>query len=306
MRLAPVLATLIVASLSGTARAAEPTADELIAHGLELRRHSRAREALELFQRAYALAPSARTLGQMGLVEASLERWLDADAHLNASLAAPGDAWVRRNRGFLHQALAVSRGHIGELVVTGPDGTNVSVDRKHAGALPFLEPVRLAEGSAVVTATGVGFKEFSKTVTIAGGAKTSLAIVLDPIGTRPALAVAAPAPLPPPPSPPAVSFDDEPTGSWKTPVGAGLIAAGAGLAAWGIVWVAVDGADHCATAGPSCNTVYGTRTTGWILTAGGAAAAGAGAALMLLGHREGSANVALDFTATSFSLRGRF
>ena len=111
-----ILAIVTVCILSeGVAQAAEPTADDLIVRGLELRRAAKPGEALELFQRAHALAPSPRTMGQIGLVEASLEHWLDAETHLTASLATPDDAWVKKNHGFLDQALGVSRGHIGEL-----------------------------------------------------------------------------------------------------------------------------------------------------------------------------------------------
>jgi hypothetical protein len=309
MRLVLVLVAVFMVSGPAAARAAEPTADELIARGLELRRQSRPGEALELFQRAHALAPSARTLGQLGLVEASVEHWLEAETHLNASLATPADAWVRKNRGFLIQALHVSRAHIGELDITGPDGTKVAVDGHPVGTLPDVEHVRLAEGNAVVTATGAGFKDFSKTVAVTARAKVSLAIVLDPLQSRAAVAVAAPAPLPAPPPPPIVPIIDvvdEPARSWKTQVGAGLVAAGVGLAAWGIVWIAVDGHDHCATTGPSCNTVYDTNASGWILAAGGAVAAGAGAVLLILGHRADDSIMAFDVTPTSFSFRGRF
>jgi hypothetical protein len=92
----------------------------------------------------------------------------------------------------------------------------------------------------------------------------------------------------------------------KKPTGIGLVAAGAGLMAWGITWIAVDGNDHCANAGPACATVYDTKTGGWILTAGGAAAAGAGVVLMYLGSRGGSSGIALDVTPHSLLLRGRF
>ena len=82
------MAIVTVCILSeGVAQAAEPTADDLIVRGLELRRAAKPGEALELFQRAHALAPSPRTMGQIGLVEASLEHWLDAETHLTASLA---------------------------------------------------------------------------------------------------------------------------------------------------------------------------------------------------------------------------
>jgi hypothetical protein len=287
------------------ARAAEPTADELITRGLELRRQSKPEQALELFQRAHALAPSPRTVGQMGLVETSLEHWLDAEAHLTAALATPDDAWVRKNRTYLDQALAVCRAHVGELAITGPSGTDVAVDGKPVGKLPVAAPVKLEAGNVLVTATSAGFKGFSKTVTIAGGAQVALAIVLDPAEPRPAVATAPPVPLPPPPLPPPPP-PERPRRAWTTPAGAGLIAAGGGLLAWGITWIAVDGSDTCPMTGPACTSVYDTKTAGWILTAGGAAAAAAGTALLVWGRRGGGAEVAVGATPSSILLRGRF
>jgi hypothetical protein len=301
--LAASAVTLITCAV-GFAHAAEPDADELIARGLELRRDSKPEQALELFQRAHALAPSPRTLGQIGLVEASLEHWLDAETHLTGSLATPDDAWVRKNRAFLDQALRLSQDHLGELVITGPAGTTVAVDGKSIGALPDVPPVRHVEGNAGVTANGPGFKEFSKTVTIAARAEVSLAIVLDPAEPRPAVAIAAPVPRPA--SVPPLAPEERRRPAWKTWTGTGLVAAGAGLLTWGIVWIAVDGNDRCPIGGPSCVTVYDTKTTGWILAAGGAAAAAGGAVLLLTGRHGENPNVALAATPTSLFLRGQF
>ena len=300
-----VTACLLSIVICGVGHAAEPGADELITRGLEFRRQSKPEQALEMFQRAHALAPSPRTLGQMGLVEASLEHWLDAETHLTGSLATPDDPWVRKNRTFLDQALTVSRGHVGELVITGPAGTDVAVDGRHVGTLPAVQPVKLVQGNAVVTANGAGFNDFSKTVAIQGGAKTSLAIVLDPVEKLPAVALAAPVPLPAS-SPPPPSVTEDRGRSLKTLSGTGLVAAGAGLLAWGIIWIAVDHDDDCPMSGAACNKVYDTKTAGWILTAGGVAAAAAGTGLLIWGQRSGGPNVAFGATPTSLLLRGRF
>jgi hypothetical protein len=243
----------------------------------------------------------------MGLVETSLEQWLDAEAHLRASLATPDDAWVRKNRTFLDQALKVAQRHVGALVITGPAGTEIVVDGELAGTLPAIRVVRLAEGKAVVVANSAGFKQFSKTVTIAGGARVSLAIVLDPVENRPAVALSAPVPasLAAAEALTLGSTDDQ-RPAWRTWTGAGLVAAGAGLVAWGVVWIAVDGNDQCATGGPSCTTVYDTKTPGWILVAGGAAAAAGGTAILLTGHRDDGLNVMFAVTPSSLLLRGQF
>jgi hypothetical protein len=306
MRHLLVLATVALIALgSAFAQAAKPSADELIARGLELRRVSKPEEALEAFRRAHALAPSPRTSGQMGLVEASLEHWIGAETFLNASLAARDDAWVRKNRVVLAQALKVVQDHIGELVITGPAGTTVAIDGNPVGTLPDVQPVRHAEGNVAVTTNGAGFKAFSKTVTIASGARVSMAIVFDPVEQRPALALAAPAPLPP--TAPAFTFEDQRRPTWKTAAGTGLVTAGAGLLAWGIAWIAVDGNDHCETVGPDCTTVYDTKMPGWILAASGAAAAAGGTLLLLSGRPDhGDSTVTLAGTPSSVSLTGRF
>ena len=300
-----VTACLLSIAFCAVGRAAEPGADELITRGLELRRQAKPEQALEMFQRAHALAPSPRTLGQMGLVEASLEHWIDAETHLTGSLATPDDPWVHKNRTFLDQALKISRDHIGELVITGPAGTDVAVDGRHVGTLPGVQAVKLVQGNAVVTANGAGFQDFSKTVVIDGGAKTSLAIVLDPLEKRPAVALAAPVPLPASP-PPLPSLTEHRGRSWKTATGTGLVAAGAGLLAWGIIWITVDDNDDCPMGGAACNKVYDTKTAGWILTASGAAAAAIGTGLLIWGHRSESPNVAFGATPTSLLLRARF
>src|SRR5262245_16478811 len=96
-----ISATTVHPAFAAPAAGPEAEAERLIANGLELRRAEKPVEALELFQRAHGLAPTPRTLGQMGLVEAALERWADAEVHLLEALATPDDAWVRKNRSFL-------------------------------------------------------------------------------------------------------------------------------------------------------------------------------------------------------------
>ena len=305
MRALVICAVLAIVPPVARAAGPETEADALIARGLELRRQEKPTDALDLFQRAHALAPSARTLGQMGLVEASLQLWADAEGHVTAALATPNDPWVRTNRGFLARALVTAESHVGELEIIGPAGTEISIDGKSAGSLPAIPVMRRSEGQIVVTATGVGFKEFAKTVSIAGGARTSLAIVLDPVDSHPAVAVAPPVPLVTSSPPPPVA--DSPSWSWKTWTGGAVAAAGAGLLAWGIVWIAVDGTNACSGATRSgCGVVYDTNSAGWMLAGGGAAAVSAGTILLLTGRTSRSSDVAVGFTPTSLLLQGRF
>jgi hypothetical protein len=172
---------VVLAPLSRTAaQAKERDPDALIMRGLDLRRTGRSEEALILFRRAYEAEPSPRTLGQMGLVESSLQLWIDADTHLGAALATPDDAWVRRNRHFLDQAMDHAREHVGELAITGPPGTRISVAGKRAGTLPLV-PLRLAEGEVDVSASADGRRPYSVQVSVKGGGRAAISIVLEPV-----------------------------------------------------------------------------------------------------------------------------
>ena len=76
-----ILIGIALAVVSQLAYAADDraAADALITKGLELRREGRALEAIDLFQRAVAIAPTPRSVGQLGLAESALEHWSDAE-----------------------------------------------------------------------------------------------------------------------------------------------------------------------------------------------------------------------------------
>src|SRR5579862_3231353 len=149
-RTLPLTLFLLAGLCSASVVAAQPSTDALIEQGLDLRRDGKPEEALELFRRAHTLAPSSRTFGQMGLVEASLRKWVDGETHLAVSLSNPDDSWVIKNRAFLDEALAQCRQHLGELAVSGPAGVEVLVAGRLAGTLPAVPTLRLAEGTVAV------------------------------------------------------------------------------------------------------------------------------------------------------------
>ena len=301
-----VFVSLVIPTL---ASAAEPSSDTLIQQGLDLRRDGKPDEALKLFQRAHAAAPSPRTFGQMGLVEASVKRWVDADMHLAVSLTSPDDPWVRKNRPFLEQALATCKQHIGDLIVSGPAGIEVFVSGKSVGTLPAVPPVHLAEGAVSVSATAAGFKPFDQTVVIQPGVRTPLQVALSPIAAAP---VAMVAPIATSAAAPSLSTNTTPattTGrsSWQTWTGASLAVVGAGLLTWGIVWIAIDNNDACGSAhGAACGTAYNTKTPGWILAGVGTAAIAGGAVVFFTGRGTSGSSVALGFSPGSLILRARF
>jgi len=297
---------LALVLLSASAHAA-PSPDALIEEGLNLRRNGRPEEALEQFRRAHALAPSARTFGQMGLVETSLKRWVDAEGHLAMSLSSPDDAWVHKNRTFLDEALAVCRQHVGELVVSGPAGSEVFIAGNSVGTLPTVPAIRLAEGTVTVTASAPGFRPFERTATITPGKRSTLAIALTPVAPTPP--PAPPAPPPKPATAPMPTVTAKPTlspearsGSWHTWGGITLAGVGAAAVAWGAVWVALDGRS---TNGVKGGPQYNTATAGWILVGVGTAAIAGGPAIFFTAPSTNQ-KVAIGVAPGSFYLRARF
>jgi hypothetical protein len=287
-------------------------ADALITKGLELRREGKALDAIDLFQKAAAIAPTPRSVGQLGLAESAIEHWSDAEEHLDSALASPQDPWVRKNHNALDQALTLVRTHIGQIALTGPAGAAITVSGRSLGTLPLTKAIRVNAGPALVTATAPGFRQFEMSVPVEVGKETQLKIVLEPVATPPAPlpAVAAnPIPVTPllPPQPPQQLASPET--SWKTWTGASLLAAGAGVAAWGVVWIALDGHSSggtCAAASiPGCVPVYSTKTAGIIITGVGAAAVITGG-ILLYSAKAHNTDIGLAVGPSSFTLAGHF
>jgi hypothetical protein len=295
LRAATVLVILLV-HLDPALAHADDDPDTLIMRGLDLRRSGRSADALALFRRAYEVAPSPRTLGQMGLVESSLQLWADAETHLVAALATPEDTWVHRNRQFLEQARERTKDHMGELLITGPPGTKVSLGGRRIGPLPLTAPVRLVEGNIVIHATSDGYRPFSLDLSIKGGEQTAVSIVLeridlaarDPENQR--LLSTAPPPR-----------------NWRLWTGTTLAVAGAGALAWGIGWIALDGRHDCSGGQPTgCALTYDTKTPGILLAVGGGALALAGSVLLYSGLHPAALNVTLGMTTHSLRFEARF
>jgi hypothetical protein len=314
-RLLAIAALLATVSITSGASGAEASPDKLIEEGLHLRRQGRPAEALELFRQAHAIAPSPRTFGQMGLAEASLREWVEAENHLSVSLSNPDDAWVRKNRAFLDEALSLCRQHVGDLVVSGAAGAEIFVAGKSVGTLPAVPALRLAEGTVSVTASAPGFQPFERTVTIQAGVRTPVAISLVPVVTttiaaKPAIpASIAPAPAAPVVSAPGAPPEQPKASNWHTWAGIAVAAVGAGAIGLGALWVAIDG--ECPHDSVACTKTdgpgsYQTRTLGWIAVGAGTAALVGGVVIFITGRSSAGSNVALGLTPTSLRLETRF
>jgi hypothetical protein len=302
-----VVVTLLGAMLLAARAPAAESPDKLIEQGLHLRRDGRPAEALQLFRQAHALAPSPRTFGQMGLVEASLRQWVEGENHLSVSLANPDDPWVLKNRAFLDEALALCRRHVGDLVVSGAPGIEVFVAGRSIGTLPAVPALHLAEGTVTISASAPGFHPFERKLTIEASARVALSIALVPVPAAAATGVIPPpAPAAPTPAPPTlvstpVTIVEQPQAShWHTWAGLTMATVGAAALGWGAVWIAINGKDD------GSGNAYATRTPGWILAGAGAATLAGGIAILLTGHAASGSSVALGLTPTSLLVQTRF
>ena len=267
-------------------------AERLIEQGVTLRVQGKLEEALDVFKRAHALAPSARTLAQMGLAEGSLHRWIAAEDHLSAALASHDTPWIEvpRNREALEQALATVRSHIGTVKVVGAPGAHVTADDRDLGPLPLASPLRLSEGPVHLKATAPGYGTTEVAVTIVGGGEQTVVLPLVALPSRA------------PPATPVHLEEPAPPARWKTWTGVSLLGASAAAIATGAVSVMLDGHSSCPVTAMPCKFVYDTKLQGWLTIGTGAAAGAAGGFLVWSGRHP----AALAAGPGSLALSGRF
>ena len=290
------LVALVVAVLiSSAVRAAEPeTADQLVAKGVELRKKGDHTGALREFQAAHSKEPSGRTLAQMGIAEATLQRWTDAEDHLAQALDST-TPWVEKNRATLEQTLQTVRTHTAEVSVFGPSGAVVTIGDKVVGQIPLPTIPRVNEGTVTVKVESPGHKLFSQVVSAQGGARLIVTAALEPLPPDPA--APALAPLAGPTQSP-LGHDSAPeTRPWRRWTGIGFLTLGLAAVTWGIVWIAVDGNGSWSNS----ERVWDTRGPGWFILGGGVAASLGGGYLLYSSRRS-----ELQVAATPTGLMGRF
>jgi tetratricopeptide (TPR) repeat protein len=161
-------------------------------------------EALGMFEQAYTACHGARALARAALTEASLGRWLDADAHLREAMARSDDPWITRSRAALEIESRRIGEHVGSLVVTGEGAAGeVRVDGRRVADWPMRDPVRVLAGSVTVTVHAEGFRDVDRSLRVEPGVLHREEVTLTPspvVVTR-----EAPAPVTIAAQPPATS-----------------------------------------------------------------------------------------------------
>ncbi|MBK6691121.1 MAG: tetratricopeptide repeat protein [Myxococcales bacterium] len=210
--------------LTPISRADEGEAETLIGQGVALRQLGRDQEALQLFRRAFAQAPSPRARAQMGLCEQALGIWLKAEEDLSAALAETEDVWVQRYKEPLARALEVVRGRVGSLeIVSNQTDVEVALDGNVIGTLkPQGTTFRVESGTRSVSLKKVGFHSASRTVIVPGGGVARETFDLAPL---------APGELDAPRSPGAAPYSSAQRTVGLALLGTSAVVVGAGVAA---------------------------------------------------------------------------
>jgi hypothetical protein len=302
VRTALLVIVLSVGTASSVAYAADsPTvqADALISEGFKLRLQGKNTEALDLFLKAHAIAPSAKTLAQIGSLEVALHRWVDAESHLDHALTRHDSPWIEvpKNRELIENTLAEARRQIGRVQFRGPAGASVAVDGHGVGTLPLALPVHLAAGSVRIEVNAAGFQPLQRDLAVQGGTDQTIDLPLIPAAPQlaqpPAITLAQPAQT------------ESHRPAWRTWTGGGLMVVGLASVGVGIGWLVVDGRPMCdAPPGGLCKYLYDTKTQGWVAIGLGAAVAVGGATVLLWPSRKERVGVAVG--PGSLALTGRF
>ena len=305
-----ILGCLIAVTLFPHAPAlAEHGAAELIQEGVALRRTGDDEGALRRFQQAYELDHGARALGQIGLAEQALGRWVQAHGDLTRALEATADPWIAKNGPALRRALTEVEEHVGKLEILGgsPDA-EVSIDGVVRGKLPLATPLILPIGVVSVRLSGAGLVAVQRSTQIRAHQVSRESF--DPLAAATASAEAVPAPVPAtqaaapehetaavPPSPQAPADGGGPSAARRSAkwIAWGAAAASLGVGVFGYVRQSSatgDFNDNCAVdaggtavplAGKSvtagqCNSWRSRRDSGFAMELGGLIGFGAAAA----------------------------
>lgn len=252
------LALTLTLTLASTALAQEPTADQLIEHGVALREDGRDAEALAIFQRANETSPSGQAMAQIALAEHALGQLVEAETHLTQALADGSDRFVRRNREALEGALEEIRSQLTDLTLTGGvDGAEVLLDGTSRGTMPLAAPLRVQAGTTHLEVHASGYLAFSREVIVNAGTPITMDVALEHEPVAP----------PPPPEPEPVRAPDPlpaPAAStWMLPTGIALAAAGVvgiGVASGLMAWREDNAVARlsCVDTDPACRARYGT------------------------------------------------
>lgn len=208
-------------------------AQQLYEEGLKLHDKDKEADALERFQKSYAIYPSPNTLVSIAREEQLLGKGLDALRHYREALKQP--LLNPKNAALAKQYVVELEPKYGRVTVTGPSGTKVTVGGV-AVRLPMDEPLDVEPGTCSLEGDHDG-KTYVGSATIAAGKTAS--IDLHPKDGEVAPPPAGSSVTPPPThdhvEPPPVAPENKSFWGWRSVTGLSLV--GVGLVGVGLGFV---------------------------------------------------------------------
>lgn len=175
-----IFATLLQALPADAQTGCGARADELEAEGMRLYQEDHPAQALERFQQSRAQCGGVRALGRIGLAESALDRFVEAEQHIQQALTeGRSDPWVVENRARLEEDLAYVSARLGtiELLGGGPS-SEVTLNGEARGRWPAQRRFRVLAGAVALVVRAPGCREWTRTATVAAGSAASETVAL--------------------------------------------------------------------------------------------------------------------------------
>jgi len=185
------LCALMIA-LTVASRASADTHADAKAHferGLALVDAKDWEHALGEFMRSRELEPTRTATKNAAMCLGELHRFDEALALYEALLRDYATVLTAADRATLQTDVHAIERFVGELAITGPAGSTVSIDGRARGTLPLTESLRVSVGTRIMRVEHEGFQPRSESVVVLSGERRSIAVTLDPIAQRGTLRV---------------------------------------------------------------------------------------------------------------------
>ena len=170
-------------SVDGASGREPPEYREIVKQGTQEFELGNFAEARSLFERAHVMFPNARTLRALGLAEFELRNYPAASRHLKEALASDVKPLSAEARHSTESVLRRTNAFLGEVrLEIDPPGATVLLDGQ-----PLENPTEelvLPVGDHLFEFTATGRATQRRTLSIVGGEKQSVRVVLTPLETQ--------------------------------------------------------------------------------------------------------------------------
>jgi hypothetical protein len=172
---------ILITALAGEIRAQKSDADEyrtLVGRAVHEYSLEHWADAIELFQKAHALKPSARTLRGMGLAAFEEQRYLDAYRWLSDAMKNPVQPLTRGMREEIRQVLARVQEFMGYFKLNS-EPANIRFEVDGQPALVEDGMIKFESGRRFLVATADGYEPLRRTVEVNNGDNGILGLKLE-------------------------------------------------------------------------------------------------------------------------------